>query len=228
MSFGFSVGDFITAGTIVAETVSCLREAGGSRSEYQELLRELDILQLALTHLSKLETTHFSNHSISAQLHNIRCAALACRVPLEEFLGKIQKYEISLGLRSPDGRKIKNAARKIEWAFGKKEEVRKLQIYLSIHIGSINMMLVEYELEVLQLASKQAASDKQDTHAHIERLRAAIVDTAATLSEAKTEMVSQSVAIRHNTSLLEKVLGGFQVDLAAPLKRMIEMIGGVQ
>ena len=39
MSFGFAVGDFIAVGTLIANIVDSLRS---TRSEYQELLRELE------------------------------------------------------------------------------------------------------------------------------------------------------------------------------------------
>ena len=39
MSFGFSVGDFVAVGTLIANIIDSLRD---SRNEYQELLRELE------------------------------------------------------------------------------------------------------------------------------------------------------------------------------------------
>ena len=39
MSFGFSVGDFVIVGKLIAKIVEALR---GSRSQYQELIRELE------------------------------------------------------------------------------------------------------------------------------------------------------------------------------------------
>ena len=39
MSFGFSVGDFLAVGGLIAKVVEALR---GTRSEYQELIRELE------------------------------------------------------------------------------------------------------------------------------------------------------------------------------------------
>lgn len=39
MSFGFSVGDFLAVGGLIVKIVDILR---GSRSEYQELIRELE------------------------------------------------------------------------------------------------------------------------------------------------------------------------------------------
>jgi hypothetical protein len=54
MSFGFSVGDFIAAGKLISDIINSLSDVGGSKSEYQELVRELESLQFALRHLDKL------------------------------------------------------------------------------------------------------------------------------------------------------------------------------
>lgn len=74
MSFGFSVGDFLAAGTLIADITNSLREAGGSKSEHQELLRELESLNHALKHLDKLPTD-----GASANLESIKFAALSCQ-----------------------------------------------------------------------------------------------------------------------------------------------------
>ena len=39
MSFGFSVGDFIAVGSLIAKCIDVLRN---TQSEYQELIRELE------------------------------------------------------------------------------------------------------------------------------------------------------------------------------------------
>jgi hypothetical protein len=46
MSFGFSVGDFITISKLIAEITGGLKDAGGAKSEYQELLRALKVSKL--------------------------------------------------------------------------------------------------------------------------------------------------------------------------------------
>lgn len=48
MSFGFSVGDFVAAATLVKDIIVCLKDSGGSASEYQELMDELHGLQIVL------------------------------------------------------------------------------------------------------------------------------------------------------------------------------------
>jgi hypothetical protein len=122
MSFGFSVGDFIAVGSLIKDISSCLQDAGGSKAEYQEILRELECLQQALRHLDKLQ----NGCSSSANLDFIKYAALSCRRPLEQFLGKIRKYDKSLGVWGKDG-VIQSTAVKLRRGFGQKEEVRKLQ-----------------------------------------------------------------------------------------------------
>jgi uncharacterized protein YbjQ (UPF0145 family) len=41
MSFGFSVGDFLAAAGLIKDIITCLKDAGGSASEYQELMRKI-------------------------------------------------------------------------------------------------------------------------------------------------------------------------------------------
>jgi hypothetical protein len=93
MSFGFSFGDFIAVGTLITDITSSLRETGGSKSEYQELLRELESLQHAL---SQLDTLQLSD-SCSTNVDSIKYAALSCRRPLEQFLSHGNMNHSSLG-----------------------------------------------------------------------------------------------------------------------------------
>ena len=55
MSFGFAVGDFLAAVTLIKDIVVCLRDSGGSASEYQELMDELHGLQIVLDKIDHLE-----------------------------------------------------------------------------------------------------------------------------------------------------------------------------
>lgn len=148
MSFGFSVGDFLAVGKLIASITNSLREAGGSKSEYQELVRELESLDHALKHLDALPL-----NGVPASLESNKYAALSCRRPLEQFLGKIERYEKSLGIWG-GANPLRKTADKFRWAFEEKDEMKKLQSYLSIHIGTINILLAEYGLERMNLASE--------------------------------------------------------------------------
>ena len=61
MSFGFSVGDFFAVGSLIVKIVEILR---GSRSEYQELIRELE--KYARSHF-KLPQCQLSRVSVPRQ-----------------------------------------------------------------------------------------------------------------------------------------------------------------
>jgi multidrug efflux pump subunit AcrA (membrane-fusion protein) len=190
MSFGFSIGDFVAIGTLIAEITSSLREAGGALSEYQELVRELEALHKALRHVDALR----ANSASQDHLDSIKYAALSCRQPLEEFLSKIRTYERSLGVRRGNS-SLRATADKLRWSFGKKDEVRKLQSYLSIHVGTINILLAEYGLEKIDIAADRAEMDNL-------RVRERLDNTRGIVEFIKDKVVGQTLAIQTAQSML--------------------------
>lgn len=94
MFFGFSVGDFLAAVTLIQQTVSALNEAGGSSSQYRRLALELHSLGRSLQEVDRLEPTD----GLEAIVEAIKATALSCQVSLREFLENISKYEKSLAL----------------------------------------------------------------------------------------------------------------------------------
>jgi hypothetical protein len=119
MSFGFAVGDLIAVGKLIKDITTCLQSVGGAKSEYQELSWELEALDAALRYLDRLE----SGTSASTTLQSIKCAALLCRNPLEEFLAKARRYDDSLGIWDRS-KKIKQATDKFRWPFGRSEDIK--------------------------------------------------------------------------------------------------------
>ena len=139
MSFGISVGDFITVGRLIQDIVSSLRAS--SISEYRELILELHGLQRALN-----EVEHLKCHpSQDLAVNGIKAAALMCQHPLDEFASKLRKFE-SLGLGKAEHASKVDKARmwgtKLRWGFCMKEEVLKVRAYLGAHVGSLNMRLI--------------------------------------------------------------------------------------
>lgn len=57
MSFGFSAGDFIAVGKLIADITSCLKEPGGFKTEYCDLVLELECLHKTLLHLDSLPSS---------------------------------------------------------------------------------------------------------------------------------------------------------------------------
>ena len=145
-------------------------------------------------------------------IDQIKCAALTCRYPLEEFLAKIQKYEKSLGLVNSIG-KIKDAGRKVQYAFGKKDEANTLRSYLNIHIGTINMLLLQQGLELLDVASEQ--TDKNQ-----EGLRDIIEVSSRELREVRGNVEAQTLAVRENKSITQKLFWMVSGEIAAPLRSL--------
>ena len=139
MSFGFSVGDFLTVGKLVADIVTSLRSA--SIAEYRELICELHGLQRALHEIEHLKHTS----SQEAAVNGIKVAALMCQYPLDEFAARLKKFE-RLGIAGGGTRSrletMKIWSRKLQWGFCMKEEVEKLRTYIVVHVGSLNMRLI--------------------------------------------------------------------------------------
>lgn len=215
MSFGFSVGDFITVGSIVADIISSLREAGGSKSEYQEILRELEGLQRALSHLDKLQ----SGDACHTSIDSIKYAALSCRRPLEQFLDKIKKYDNGLGVWSKSGT-IRSTADKLKWAYTQKDEIKKLQIYLNVHVGTINILLTEHGLERMDIASERSEKDQLQV---LDRLE----DTRKVIERVNQSAEAQAQAVAVANAMLGKLFQFVSGEVMTSLKSLAGMVSKV-
>ena len=212
MSFGFSVGDFLAVTRLITEVSKGLREAGGSKSEYQELQRELDLLKITLRHLEGLEATD-SHHGSANTIDSIKYAALACRQPLEEFLLKVQKYDNSLGQQNTSG-KIGTVVSQIKW-LGKKDDIAKLQAYLAFHVGTINMLLSQHGLARINQLEDQSRVNQEAVVQSLQATR----DCVEQVRERITDQDSAMRTVRDSHSILGQlravVLGDFSVSWKA-------------
>ncbi|KAI1876038.1 uncharacterized protein JN550_001534 [Neoarthrinium moseri] len=204
MAFGFSVGDCIAIGKLVASTISCLHEVGGSRSDFQLLTCELECLEQAL---HRLETMEASQRS--PQLDSIRCAALSCRRPLETFLQKLQKYQRSLG-QSSKLEDIRSAGRKVQFALWEKDEVMKFRSYLSVHIGTINVMLAEHGFEKMDFIANETAATR-------DMIKESLDEARHTSSRLHQSLLSQIDCIENASSVLGRLLGVLSHDIRSSL-----------
>ncbi|KAF5868118.1 uncharacterized protein Bfra_007314 [Botrytis fragariae] len=217
MSLGFSIGDFIAVGEVITTLIEGLRETGGSKSDYQELVRELQSLEKALKHVDNISMSKGS----MIGLDGVKCAALLCRYPLEEFLKTISKYENTLGSRAPQG--IRSVGRKIQWAFTKKDEVQKLLGYLSIHTNSINMMLSTLGLEASDLANKRAEENHSSLRNLIDDTRIDILDTEVSVTTIQDSFVDQSLLASSNQSMLTSLSDVINGEVILPLRSLGDM-----
>lgn len=216
MSFGFSIGDFLAVGKLVAEIITSLQDAGGAKSDYQDLIRELECLGQVLRRLDKLQT----QNSNTKNLESIKFAALSCQRPLEDFLRKIKQYENTLGVKAKSNVFGKSSVDKIRWSLGKKDEVTRLQSYLSVHIGTINILLAEHGLESLQVASR----DAEDFHVHVGGI---LEGMQRTVSSIEGNSAAQKRAVEVNSSMLNTLYQMVCGDISTGLKSLMGMASSV-
>jgi hypothetical protein len=109
---------------LITKVSKALNDKAGAANDYQHVLLELQALERTLRHLQALEPTASNADHVNA----VRGMALTCRIPLQEFLVKLQKYEASMGpfaLRKRD--QLKGVGRKSQWAVFMGDEVAKLR-----------------------------------------------------------------------------------------------------
>ena len=189
MSFGISVGDFIAVGKLICDISSCLKNAGGAKTEYQDLVLGLDCLQKALTHLKGLQPQH-SQFDLEA----IKYTALSCKRPLVEFLDRLKKYEPSLGPLSTSS-KWKAPVDKLRFKLSMKDDIQRMQSYLSVHVGILNLLLSKYSLETMGMVQKQLGMDFLQVTEQLEA-------TNKSLSGIQSSMSNQSTAMYTAGTLL--------------------------
>ena len=153
MSFGFSIGDFITVGRLISDIVLSLRD---SRSEYQHLIDQLLTLQEVLNQVACIDPPE--ELRITANI--IKATSLRCETILTNFRDKVKKYDRSLGSNNSAGT-VRNVERKLRWgASNKAADVQKLQQELASYVGSINIALGIYNIRVSALEVKQAQEQR--------------------------------------------------------------------
>jgi len=138
-AFGFSFGDMVAAIKILNDVRTALRETGGSRDEFQQVLVDLQRLEIILEQLNRGAWSHEGD---AGHFNAIKGMASTCQVPLRELLTKIEKYKImqaqeSGGLRA----KLKGEARKVQWAVTMKEEVEKFRAVIVAKIVTLSLLI---------------------------------------------------------------------------------------
>ena len=116
-----------------------LKETGGAATEYQHVVIELRGLKNVLRQLEALEPTEHNARHVNA----IRGMALACQLPLQEFLVKLEKYEASLGPFA-ERKFYRGVGRKSRWATSFSADVEKLRTLVAAKNIGINLLLAIY------------------------------------------------------------------------------------
>ncbi|KIX92483.1 uncharacterized protein Z520_11803 [Fonsecaea multimorphosa CBS 102226] len=134
--FGFSVGDFVTVIQLTSKIISSLKDVGGSSSEYQHSVIELESLKRLLEKVSQLTITEDN----AVQVNALRGLALACEPCLQEFHGKLKSYEASIGPYAPR-RTLKGTFHKVKWAFLGSEEFSQFRKFIAMKVLCLSLLL---------------------------------------------------------------------------------------
>ena len=144
-AFGFSVGDFIAAITLVKDMVLALQDRAGAKLQYRRLVAELMNLERALTEVRYLKI----DASLLPQKTALEQTASQCQETIEDFLKQNAKFSTTLGTQSSTSRWNWRAnLHKIQWALFKDDAIDKLRSETMGHTLTINTLLAKIHLSV--------------------------------------------------------------------------------
>jgi uncharacterized protein YpuA (DUF1002 family) len=106
------------------------------------------------------------------------------------------------------------------WIYGQKDEIRKLQSYLNVHVGTINILLAEHGLEMMNLASERVEAD----HMHI---RERLDDTRTIISWIKDNVSAHALAAKFTNSMLSSLFNMITREFRTSLKSLEAMVARV-
>ncbi|KAF2195524.1 hypothetical protein K469DRAFT_14220 [Zopfia rhizophila CBS 207.26] len=145
--------------------------------------------------------------------------ALTCQIPLQEFLDKMHKYEVSLGpISAPNRSSTRSIGRKSQWALFMSGKVAKLRTAVGAKVLSINLLLATHTSESISRLEAQA----QESHV---TLLASVLEQGMSLKNIRDEMstVQDSVKeyakeqVQYTNNVMAKV-----EDAATTLDRVSE------
>ena len=134
------VGDIIALIGVVRELATALDGSRGSKSEYQEVRRELDGLEKALLSHHQLSQARCEDPALNAIFRSTQSTAEDCQKCIEVFSQQTVKFDRSLGV-GQGGNICRDVTMKVRWQLSKKEEVARFRAEIGQHISSLNMLL---------------------------------------------------------------------------------------
>lgn len=140
-AFGVSTGDIISGIKLVKDLIVALQDSKGSSKEYLQLISELRSLESALTGVKNI----CFNHQQLGHEVVLREAIRQCRVTIDEFVGKLSKYDPHLRLNG-SLKPWHDAFRKIQWRLCTKEDIALFRSKIGVHTQAIQMVLITSQM----------------------------------------------------------------------------------
>ena len=143
VGFGFSVGDFVSGISLVRNLIKALQDSGGSSREYLELIAELRSLENAFVQVK----AQYGDVQLPEQRTALDQAVQACQESIDDFLRTITKYHQHLNIHGTSST-ARDALRKIQWHLTKATELVNFRSRISVHVQSIQTLLVTIQVLV--------------------------------------------------------------------------------
>jgi hypothetical protein len=153
-----------------------------------------------LSRLAALEPNESNINHVNA----IRGMALACRLPLQEFLSKIEQYEKTLGPWARNS--FSSASRKAKWAVFVSDEVKKIRAIVAAKTISINLLLAAHTSESVSTLESRGSTRHSELLGNIAEHSARLRSLSNAIGEVKEGVTLSQQA-------LSGELGGIKTQL---------------
>jgi hypothetical protein len=145
--FGFSVGDIIAGIGVIKNSIEAFSDTRGATKDHKHLSNTLSRLSESLELIREIEVDPIQD---VRQREVIRRAVGQCQTCIEDFVCSIAKYKIIQPSLQPAVWKsrVKTAAKKVQWALCKKEDIAKFRSELGLQYENINVLLATLQMYV--------------------------------------------------------------------------------
>ena len=145
--FGWSTGDIVLAGKLIARVSKSLKESGGARDDYQQSIQFLSTLETTLTNIAAAGNVVPQTAAAAETVRQTETIVAA----LAPLLKDARQFETSLGAGSSRSRLSQTSAR-LKWSFRQAPAVTALQEKVSVPLASVNATISMQILYVNQKA----------------------------------------------------------------------------
>jgi len=206
VGFGFSVGDFLAALSLVGDVIDALRESSHASSSFHSLINELYALESALLRVKRLD---FEGHNIEKVA--LGQAASQCQKTIDAYYKKIQKYQPHLQQDGTDA-KIKDAWAKIKWAVCKKDELETFRAEIRGHTSSIEILLLSVRIEATTLHTRKQDSHHKSLGSKMQDLSCQAMGMLSTITDSVAQSIQQGKALLESSAqIVQTNLRIFQI-----------------
>ncbi|KAF8253177.1 hypothetical protein K440DRAFT_279586 [Wilcoxina mikolae CBS 423.85] len=214
-TFGYSAGDFIAAVGLIAKITKALSDTKGASNEYQLVVIELQALERVLFQLEALKP----NEANIGHINAVRAMALTCRLPLQDFINKLTKFEKSMGPRTSRNA-LHTFGRKAQWAVVMLDEVTTFRVTIAAKVASIHLLLGAYTAaaasrlerqgnqiqEKIKLLEKESTAYRLETRNQLADLQKAAAANSRTLMAVRLGMFPRLFSTAQSTAIALRIM----------------------